>query len=504
MECSELARTGVKGLDRPVLNIDHHPGNTGYGALNWVDESAAACGEMVCTLVDALGVPLSADIATHLQSLAVLTDTGSFHFPTCRRARSRWRGGAWRRGQPQWTARTHYDATAWPVSAFRRGAQRHGHPRRRVRCSITRRSWPTRGTNDDPGGPDQLPAHGEGDRGRASSLSGDGDWRSACGRRAPWTSYAASSRGGHTNAAGCSARASCRRASALPPCWRWTPSEKLSLFFRRCPVIDCRKAPRRTTAVARRALGESRIGHTGTLDPMATGVLPSWDARRAWRSSSPPASGLRRHCAVRPHERHLRRHRHAGQSPRPTRDALHAAFALPRHRPDPPASAKSIDGERAHALAARRRSARPAAAAATVTVERPMTASTYRRALGGLRRGRWPTTWARRWGWPLAALRRTRRANSTFAGGAPDELVGGREAADRLVPIDSPAPCCRPSMEFVKTAGRARDLPARFYSPWPGLLARTAAWWPLARQDPDCTHPCATAFGLTYTGYRRC
>ena len=27
-------------------------------------------------------------------------------------------------------------------------------------------------------------------------------------------------------------------------------------------------------AVARRALGEKRIGHTGTLDPLATGVLP--------------------------------------------------------------------------------------------------------------------------------------------------------------------------------------------------------------------------------------
>ena len=27
-------------------------------------------------------------------------------------------------------------------------------------------------------------------------------------------------------------------------------------------------------AVARRALGQPRIGHTGTLDPLATGVLP--------------------------------------------------------------------------------------------------------------------------------------------------------------------------------------------------------------------------------------
>ena len=30
---------GVRGLDRsPVINIDHHPGNTHYGTINWVDE----------------------------------------------------------------------------------------------------------------------------------------------------------------------------------------------------------------------------------------------------------------------------------------------------------------------------------------------------------------------------------------------------------------------------------------------------------------------------------
>src|SRR6476619_4452981 len=32
MECSDLARTGVEGLDRLfVINIDHHPGNAKYG-----------------------------------------------------------------------------------------------------------------------------------------------------------------------------------------------------------------------------------------------------------------------------------------------------------------------------------------------------------------------------------------------------------------------------------------------------------------------------------------
>jgi bifunctional oligoribonuclease and PAP phosphatase NrnA len=79
MECSDLGRSGVEGLDgQYIINIDHHAGNRLYGALNWHDESAAACGEMVFDLIRALGVPLSLEIATHIY-LAILTDTGSFH-----------------------------------------------------------------------------------------------------------------------------------------------------------------------------------------------------------------------------------------------------------------------------------------------------------------------------------------------------------------------------------------------------------------------------------------
>ncbi len=80
MESSDLRRTGVAGLDgRFTINIDHHQGNTQFGDLNWVDESAAACGEMVFDLIEALGVPLTIEIATHVY-LAILTDTGSFHY----------------------------------------------------------------------------------------------------------------------------------------------------------------------------------------------------------------------------------------------------------------------------------------------------------------------------------------------------------------------------------------------------------------------------------------
>jgi phosphoesterase RecJ-like protein len=80
MECGDLNRTGVAGLDAGfVINIDHHPGNTMYGALNWFDLSAAACGEMVFDLIRAFDVPLTTEIATHIY-IAILTDTGSFHY----------------------------------------------------------------------------------------------------------------------------------------------------------------------------------------------------------------------------------------------------------------------------------------------------------------------------------------------------------------------------------------------------------------------------------------
>ncbi|HEY7172877.1 MAG TPA: bifunctional oligoribonuclease/PAP phosphatase NrnA [Vicinamibacterales bacterium] len=80
MECGDLARTGVSGLDRQfVINIDHHPGNTAYGQINWFDSTAAACGEMVFDLIKALGVPTTIEIGTHIY-LAILTDTGSFHY----------------------------------------------------------------------------------------------------------------------------------------------------------------------------------------------------------------------------------------------------------------------------------------------------------------------------------------------------------------------------------------------------------------------------------------
>jgi phosphoesterase RecJ-like protein len=80
LECSEIGRPEIAGLDRYfVINVDHHLGNAMYGAVNWFDDTAAACGELVADLIDALQVPWTQDIAAHLY-LALSTDTGGFRY----------------------------------------------------------------------------------------------------------------------------------------------------------------------------------------------------------------------------------------------------------------------------------------------------------------------------------------------------------------------------------------------------------------------------------------
>ena len=215
MECSELARTGVKGLDRsPVINIDHHPGNTGYGAINWVDESASACGEMAFTLIEALGAPLTKEVATHVY-LAILTDTGSFHFShlsprTYEIARRCVEAGA----DPQWIARTHYDSNSLArVRIF--GAVLNSmvivDSGRIALLSITRQTMEDlQGTNDDLEGLINFPLTVKDIEAVAFFKEvGDNDWRVSLrskgnvdtGAIARWNGG-----GGHTNAAGCSAK----------------------------------------------------------------------------------------------------------------------------------------------------------------------------------------------------------------------------------------------------------------------------------------------------------
>jgi phosphoesterase RecJ-like protein len=215
MECSELGRTGVKGLDRsPVMNIDHHPGNTGYGTINWVDEGAAACGEMVFSLIEALEAPLTKDIATHVY-LAVLTDTGSFHFShlsprTYEIAKRCVEAGA----DPQWIARTHYDSNSLArVRIF--GAVMNGmvivDEGRVALLSITREKMSDLGgTSDDLEGLINFPLTVKDIEAVAFFKEiGDHDWRVSLrskGNVDTGKIARAHGGGGHTNAAGCAAK----------------------------------------------------------------------------------------------------------------------------------------------------------------------------------------------------------------------------------------------------------------------------------------------------------
>ncbi len=66
----------------PVINIDHHASNTGYGQVNFVDTTAASSSELVLRLIHSLESEenkklLDEDIAT-LVLTGIITDTGSF------------------------------------------------------------------------------------------------------------------------------------------------------------------------------------------------------------------------------------------------------------------------------------------------------------------------------------------------------------------------------------------------------------------------------------------
>lgn len=64
-----------------VVNIDHHASNDGFGDVNFVDVTSAACAEVVSRVIDALGVRWTPQMAT-AALVGIMTDTGSFQFPS--------------------------------------------------------------------------------------------------------------------------------------------------------------------------------------------------------------------------------------------------------------------------------------------------------------------------------------------------------------------------------------------------------------------------------------
>src|SRR5688500_4079390 len=125
-------------------------------------------------------------------------------------------------------------------------------------------------------------------------------------------------------------------------------------------IVDKTEGPTSHDVVTltRRVLGVSRIGHTGTLDPLATGVLPLVIGRATRLAQFLSASDKSYEATIafgRTTDTYDAKGREVSTCPRrPTADELAAAVQRFRGAFDqtPPAySAKNIDGERSYALA---------------------------------------------------------------------------------------------------------------------------------------------------------
>jgi phosphoesterase RecJ-like protein len=89
-DCGELARVGRLREEHaelfsrlPIVDIDHHGSNLGFGVVDWIDPAAAATCELITLLLPRLGVPLDAlggVIATNLMA-GVVIDTATFQHP---------------------------------------------------------------------------------------------------------------------------------------------------------------------------------------------------------------------------------------------------------------------------------------------------------------------------------------------------------------------------------------------------------------------------------------
>ncbi|MFN2452317.1 MAG: bifunctional oligoribonuclease/PAP phosphatase NrnA [Candidatus Dormibacteria bacterium] len=81
-DCATVGRFGekrslIQAGGRPVVNIDHHVSNEGFGTINLIEPEASATGQVVYRLLRALEAPITSEVATNVYA-ALFTDTGGF------------------------------------------------------------------------------------------------------------------------------------------------------------------------------------------------------------------------------------------------------------------------------------------------------------------------------------------------------------------------------------------------------------------------------------------
>jgi phosphoesterase RecJ-like protein len=83
VDCGDLARIGnVQSLlkkDKPLVNIDHHKTNRGFGQVNLIRPQASSTAEILYELFEVMRVRFHKDLAA-LVYVGIMTDTGSFRY----------------------------------------------------------------------------------------------------------------------------------------------------------------------------------------------------------------------------------------------------------------------------------------------------------------------------------------------------------------------------------------------------------------------------------------
>ncbi|WP_432737754.1 DHH family phosphoesterase [Maridesulfovibrio sp. FT414] len=83
LDCGDAPRMGetlMNAMDpEKSINIDHHMGNSGFAAVNWVDTNRPAVGEMITLIARELKISLSGRLGEAIY-LSIATDTGFFTY----------------------------------------------------------------------------------------------------------------------------------------------------------------------------------------------------------------------------------------------------------------------------------------------------------------------------------------------------------------------------------------------------------------------------------------
>ena len=80
LDCSNWERTGVQKPEKPILNIDHHETNKGFGDYNYVIKNASSTCEMLAEIFQKYNLDISEQSSTLLLT-GIFDDTDKLQHP---------------------------------------------------------------------------------------------------------------------------------------------------------------------------------------------------------------------------------------------------------------------------------------------------------------------------------------------------------------------------------------------------------------------------------------